>query len=177
MSRSLYPSQQPNEKIYLVVREHWIRPAIKIFFIALAAIAPRFIILAMAYAGVNPLVIFPESLILFASVFYQLTLLFTLLAVFTLYYLNVHVVSEDRIVDIDQVGLLRHVISELNIETIEDVTSSTTGLLGNLLDYGTVYVQTAGATERFEFENVPHPGTINKLILELYEQHGTTNKV
>jgi hypothetical protein len=177
MPRSLYPSQQPNEKIYLVVREHWIRPAIKIFFILLAAVAPRLILLAMANAGINVLAIFPESIILFASVFYQLLLLFALFAVFTLYYLNVHIVSEERIVDIDQVGLLRHVISELNIETIEDVSSSTTGLLGNLLDYGTVFVQTAGAQERFEFRNVPHPGAINKLILELYEQKGTTNKV
>jgi hypothetical protein len=67
-------------------------------------------------------------------------------------------------------------VSELNIETIEDVTSQNVGVFGNILNYGTVFIQTAGAAQRFEFHNVPHPGEIASLILQLYEAHSNTSK-
>jgi hypothetical protein len=86
-----------------------------------------------------------------------------------MYYLNTYVITIDRIVDINQVGLFNHTISELNLEKIEDVTSEVHGILGHIFDYGTVYVQTAGTVDRFEFDNVPNPGKITKVILGLYE--------
>jgi hypothetical protein len=43
-----------------------------------------------------------------------------------------------------------------------------------MFDFGTVYIQTAAAKERFEFQNVPNPGLLTKIILDLYEKihHG-----
>jgi len=74
------------------------------------------------------------------------------------------------VVDIDQHGLLKHEVSELNLDAIEDVTSETIGIFGNILDYGTVYIQTAGAKERFEFDKIHHPKKVASVILTLYEQ-------
>ena len=75
-----------------------------------------------------------------------------------------------KIVDIDQKGIFNHTISELRLEKIEDVTSQTKGALGTIFDFGNVFVQTAGAMERFEFENVPNPAYVSKMILDLYAQ-------
>ncbi len=176
MHEQLFPSQQPDEKIVLVVREHWFRLAIKVAVIAVLSFFPLIFKLLLIDTDV-----FDTSATMSAigatinSVFY-LGLLVALFIVFVLYYLNIHVVSEQRVVDIDQTGLLFHEVSELNIETIEDVTGQIKGFFGNILNYGTVYVQTAGATERFEFDNVPNPEYIAKVILELYEQHGTKER-
>jgi hypothetical protein len=60
-------------------------------------------------------------------------------------------------------------VSELHIANIEDVTSDISGILGTVFNYGDVFVQTAGNTERFEFSDVPNPAIINKLLLDLYE--------
>jgi hypothetical protein len=174
MPNQLFPSQQPNERIILVVREHWFRLFLKMLFIALFAAMP--FLLQIIFGSLGSFDPIPEtergeaisSLLL--QVYYIVLVIATFI-VWILYYLNLHIVSEERIVDIDQVGLLNHMVSELNVETIEDVTGHTIGLFGNLLDYGTVYIQTAGATERFEFDNVPHPGHIAKIILEVYENH------
>jgi hypothetical protein len=103
---------------------------------------------------------------------YTLFLVLALFLIFVFYYLNVQIITNVRIVDIDQIGLFSHVISELHINTIEDVTSEVDGVFGTLLNYGDVYVQTAGTIDRFEFTNVPNPATIEKLILDLYEQNG-----
>lgn len=168
----LFPSQQPNEKIILAVREHWFRLFFKVAIIAVLSLLPwlvRFVLFGTEALELTPIM---DSLIDVFSRVYYLVLIVALFIVFVLHYLNLHVVSADRIVDIDQVGLLFHEVSELNIETIEDVTSQTKGVIGNILNYGTVFIQTAGATERFEFDNVSDPGRVSSIILELYEQHG-----
>lgn len=171
MSDKLFPSQQPNEKILLAVREHWFRLFLKFAAIGALMLLPYGI---QRLLGENLPLLDSEqgqALVNLILQFYHLGLLIALFIVWVLYYLNIHIVSEQRIVDIDQIGLLHHEVSELNIETIEDVTSETNGLFGNLLNYGTVFVQTAGATERFQFEKVPNPARIASIILELYEKH------
>jgi hypothetical protein len=167
----LFPSQRPDEKIVLVVREHWFRLFVKVLIIALLSLLPWLFRILLIDTDVLNGELVSQIFAVITNVFY-LGLLLALFVVFVLYYLNLHIVSENRVVDIDQVGLLSHEVSELNIETIEDVTSQTNGLIGNLLNYGTVYIQTAGATERFEFDNVPKPEAIAKIVLDLYEQHG-----
>lgn len=158
----------------LVVREHWFLLVIKILLIAILMAAPIVIRIFMALLGIE---IGSEVVNSLASVgvqIYYLGLLVALFIIWVLYYLNVHVVTDQRIVDIDQVGLLFREVSELNIETIEDVTSQNVGIFGNFLNYGTVFIQTAGAAQRFEFNNVPRPGEIASLILQLYEEHSNS---
>jgi hypothetical protein len=172
MPNKLFPSQRPNEKILLVVREHWFRLFLKLFVIVLLAALPFLVRYLLSVSSTMLAYIQNPGLAIMTLIFqlYYMALLVALFVVWALYYLNLHIVSEERIVDIDQVGLLNHVVSELNVETIEDVSSQTTGLFGNILDYGTVFIQTAGATERFQFENVPHPSQIASIILEVYEK-------
>lgn len=170
-SERLFPSQLPNEKIVIVVREHWFLLASKIVLIVILSLLPlifKLLLVDTAYLDTSNTA---GAIVSTISAVYYLVLLLSLFVVFVLYYLNLHIVSENRIVDIDQTGILFREVSELNIETIEDVTSQTKGVIGNILNYGTVYVQTAGATERFEFDNVPNPESIAKIILELYEEH------
>lgn len=167
----LFPSQQPNEKVVLAVREHWLRLAIKIAAILVLSLLPWVFSLLTIGTNIIETSITAEAIVKTISSVYHLGLLVALFIVFVLHYLNIHIVSEERIVDIDQTGLLFREVSELNIETIEDVTSQKKGLLGNIFNYGTVFVQTAGATERFEFDNISDPEKITAVILKLYEQH------
>lgn len=168
----LFPSQQPNEKIVIAVREHWFRLAIKIFAVVILSFLPWVFETLIIGGSVLERSITAEAIFATLKSVYYLGLLVALFIIYILYYLNFHVVSVERIVDIDQTGLLFREVSELNIETIEDVTSQKKGLLGNLFNYGTVFVQTAGATERFEFHNIANPEEITSIILKLYEQHG-----
>lgn len=170
MPHKLFPSQLENETIHLVVREHWFNLFLKILVWAFFAVA---LILFNRFAHTYVPVIFEGSFanitLLFIQV-YTLFLTLSLFLIFVFYYLNIQVVTNLRVVDIDQVGLFSHVVSELHLSKIEDVTSQVNGVFGTLFNYGDVYVQTAGAIERFEFSNVPNPGGIEKLLLDLYEQ-------
>lgn len=169
MPHKLFPSQQDKEKIYLVFREHWFRLAIKFSVVILLGLLP--VAIRIFFPGL--MLYIPEEyrevVVLFTQLYY-LGLLLAGFLIWALYYLNLGIVSEYRLVDIDQLGLLKHEVSELNLDSIEDVTSETIGLFGNILNYGTVYIQTAGATERFEFDKIYNPKMVAGIILSLYEQ-------
>ncbi len=167
----LFPSQLDTERIFLVVREHWVRLALKLvvwLFLALALVF--FEKLGPQYTPA----LFTEQALPITTLFTQIYTMFLVLAVFViwiLYYLNIDIITSLRVVDISQQGLFSHTVSELHIDKIEDVTSEVNGILGTVFDYGMVYVQTAGTKERFEFNNVPKPAQIEKVILGLYEKN------
>ena len=172
----LFPSQLEDEKIYLVVREHWFYLFLKIlvwvFFAVVLIVFNRYAkeVLPVLFEGR-----WGQITLLFTQI-YTLFLALSLFLIFVFWYLNVQIITNLRIVDVDQVGLFFHVVSELHIDKIEDVTSQVGGIFGTIFDYGQVFVQTAGTVERFEFSNVPHPAAIEKLILDLYEANSNFAK-
>lgn len=172
----LFPSQLEEETIYLVVREHWIHFFLKIvvwlFFAAALILFNRNMpdVLPGLFDGRAGQVTH-----LFTEV-YTLFLTLSLFLIFVIYYLNIQIITNIRVVDVDQVGLFSHTVSELHIDKIEDVTSKESGILGTLFNYGNVFIQTAGTVERFEFSNVPNPAAIEKLVLDLYEKNSNFAK-
>jgi len=170
MRQLLFPGQQSDESIYLVVRQHWVilakRLVIWVILVAALMIFKHYLPLLGPGILKGPAAPLIDMLIQV----YLLFLITSLFIIWVLYYLNMYIVTNERIVDVDQKGLFSHHVSELNMEKIEDVTSEVNGILGHIFDYGTVYIQTAGTRERFDFENVPNPGHITKIILELYER-------
>lgn len=172
----LFPSQQADETVYMVVREHWVHLLLKIFaWLFFAAVLVLFNRFAKTYLPNLFMERTGQITLLFTQV-YTLFLVASLFIIFVVYYLNVQIITNLRIVDIDQVGLFNHRVSELHIDKIEDVTSEVTGILGTIFNYGDVYVQTAGTVERFEFCHVPDPAAIEKLILDLYEKNSGSSR-
>jgi len=85
------------------------------------------------------------------------------------YYLDVWIVTSERIIDIQQISLFRHIVSEQRIVRVQDVTSSVRGIIPTFMNYGNVNIQTAGEQERFVFEQVPNPEKVKKIIFQAYE--------
>lgn len=85
------------------------------------------------------------------------------------YYLDVAVITNERVVDIDQEGFFNRKISELYLSDVEDVTGTIKGALGTFLDFGDVTVQSAGNQAEFILDKVPHPYKITKLIIDLHQ--------
>jgi len=86
------------------------------------------------------------------------------------YYLDVAIITNERIVDIDQQSLFNRRESELHFSKVQDATGSIQGVLATMLDFGDVTVQTAGTQEEFVLDKIPHPYKIAKIIIDL-QQH------
>lgn len=172
----LFPSQMEGETIFQVVREHWFHLFLKllvwVFFAGMLVWFNRFVAANLPQLQEGT---WGQVTLLFTQI-YTLFLTLSLFLIFAFYYLNVHIITSVRVVDIDQEGLFAHTVSELHIDKIEDVTSKVNGVFGTLFNYGDVFVQTAGTLERFKFEDVPNPAEIEKTILNLYEKNSNFAK-
>ena len=169
----LFAGQLENEKICLVVRRHWFFLAKRLLILVLFAALYLFFIatgpdtMPGLFDGTT------GTIITILSRLFQLGLVFALLVIWVLYYLDIQVVTEMRIVDVDQVSLFSRTVSELNIINVQDVTSELKGVFATVFGFGDVFVQTAGVQQRFVFEAVPHPEEIKKLLLDLYEKEAS----
>lgn len=80
---------------------------------------------------------------------------------------NVQIVTDERIVDIDFSNLIYKEVSDANIDKIQDVTYKMGGVARTLFNYGDVLVQTASEVPNFEFDAVPNPARVAKILQDL----------
>jgi hypothetical protein len=89
----------------------------------------------------------------------------------TNYRLDTLVVTNRRIIDIDQLGLFARNISELRLENIEDITIDIPGFIASWLNYGDIVLQTAAEQDKFTFRGISHPEAAKNFISERSEEH------
>lgn len=83
----------------------------------------------------------------------------------TLYWLDIWVVTDRRLIDIDYRRLFDRDIAILRLEKIQDVTVRVQGVLGNLLKFGSVSVQTAGESREFVIDQIAHPEVLRDALV------------
>lgn len=127
------------EKILAVIHRHWIVIAGKMTLV---------IMLLLPAAGA---IVFISALpqnfagfLLYAVVIYLLFVLFLAFSFWIDYYLDMWIITDKRIIDIEQIGLFKREASEIPFFRVQDVTVSIPGFLATLLKFGTLTIQTAG---------------------------------
>jgi hypothetical protein len=86
------------------------------------------------------------------------------------YYLDVWVITNERIINITQQRLFHRIVSEQKLYRVQDVTWQIEGVLGNIFKFGNVTIQTAGEQGKFTFEHIPDPEAVAKSVMHLLEQ-------
>ena len=163
-----FPSQRSKEKVYLLLRRHWFTYAIFLLITVLMAVP---LVVALVYWFINPEIfegVTTNFLIIGISA-YSLVIIGVLLYGFIDYYLDVYIVTNQRIVDIKQNGFFRREISELHLHQVQDVKARVKGAFPTLMHYGDIHIQTAGEKENFFFKSIPHPYRVSKMIVNLHE--------
>lgn len=159
----------------MFMRRHWIAVA-KIIAISfcLAAIPVAFYINVLNFTDMFDSEIFSALMILLASAFYLFVILYAF-SNFIDYYLDIWIVTNQRIINIEQHGLFSRIVSEKDLGRMQDITSEVRGFLGTLLNYGNVHIQTAGETERFIFRQIPFADEAARRISNLASEYRKMN--
>lgn len=84
--------------------------------------------------------------------------------------LNVLIVTDQRVIDIDQRGFFSRTVSETTYRKIQDISYSVSGLLPTLFHYGTLSIQTAGTQSKIELDQIHHPELLQDLLTNTQEQ-------
>ena len=172
---TFFDSQTHQEKILLMLRQHPITQLGRVIIIIILAILPTFFRL-LPFLTLLP----GHFQIIVYLAWYFLVMGFTL-ETFLDWFFNVWIVTDERIIDVEFLSLLFKHVSYTQLDRIEDVTATTAGAFGSIFNYGHVLIQTAGATDQFEFVNVPQPSEvaefINQMLVDEQKEGMITHRV
>lgn len=165
-----FQGQKEGEVILAVLHRHWFNILTQMLLILA-------LIIMLGLSAIYLPIVFPNIVLLSGGnffVFFEISgAMFIWVLFFILwidYYFDAWIVTNKRIVNIDQKGLFVRNVSELELENIQDVTTEVCGMIPTFLNYGNVFIQNAGQVERFIFQNVPNPYAVKDLIMNLQEK-------
>lgn len=91
--------------------------------------------------------------------------------IWTNHYLDVLIITDRRILDIEQVRLFERDIAELRVNNIEDMHVEVPGFLAHWLDFGNLELQTAAESKAFIVRNIEHPERVRAVISSMRENY------
>jgi len=163
---------EPNEKVLMICHKHW--------WVHCAIGLPLLLLFFLPYISYRLLDIVPilektafttilssgnfESVALFLYCGWFLLLWAYFFVLWTNIYLDVWIITDRRIIDIEQISLFHRDISDFRLERIQNITVEERGLLANMFGYGNIHIETAGETANMRIDFIPSPTTVRDLI-------------
>lgn len=150
------------EQVLRVVRNYWIVYAAPAAFAAALVAGAFFFMLPLFKAG-------RWGLAAFCAL--NAVGLYVGLRAAWVWHWNAFIITTDRIVDVDQRGLFSRTVSEADYGKVQDVSYAIKGLLGTILRFGTIEIQTAGNTTNLELQDVRDPKELHHAITDAMHRH------
>lgn len=157
---------ESDERILLQVRKHWFVLCTQVIGVVVVALLPLFFIAFISRIGSIASHI-PLNTALLVTLYTGWLILqwMALFSIWTNYYLDVWIITNKRLIAIDQRGFFSRTMASFRLERMQDISVSVDGILATFLDYGTLEVQTAGEEEKFRVTGIPSPADIKSAII------------
>ena len=160
------------EKVIMLIRRHW-------FHIAVRAVADLFLFLVTA-VGVT---LFASYLMgigsdvqqqgfalgLFVLALVGLILWMHFFAAWSDHWLDAWIITNQRIIDIEQHGFFRRQVSSFPLDRIQDVTFNIHGIIAMWLKFGDIRIQTASISDDLIMKQVPFPQEVKETIVRVLD--------
>ena len=164
------PHKKPDEKIIFFMRRHWYVIFEVIVAYILLGLAP--LGLAFMINREAPYFLQNEAIRIFLNLFaftYYLYWWMMFYYAWLDYFLDVWIITNYRVINIEQRGMFDRAIAENKLFRIQDVLSEQKGIFPTFLNYGKINIQTAGTKERIIFQQVPRPNYVAQELIKLIE--------
>lgn len=155
--------KEDDESVVLILRKHWqfLLPTIlECIFLLLLPFILSVIIPNLPNRGLFVFSLFLVSLLISLSL---------LIYRYVRWFYNVNIITDQRVIDMDFETLFSHKTTEARLEKVEDITFKQIGILSNLFDIGSIYIQTAGAKSEIEFKGIHNPKQVQDILSDLLE--------
>lgn len=155
-----FENQRSDEEVILVRRRHpWV--LFKAGLVTLAILVIIFIAFLIWGASRNSIIVLISGLVL---------LILFLLGRFFVYNSDIYILTNQRIINIDQSGFFARTVSEAELGNIQNVTYEIKGPIKSMLNFGEIIVQTAGNAPGLTLKNVENPHFVQEKIVSLQKQ-------
>ncbi len=165
----------PGEKVIVGIRKHWLVFFLETIGLFIAAAVP--VILLPFYSdffsetvtslGVDRF----QNLAVFLVAGWFLLMLVTFFVMLTGYYLDILIVTNERLIDVDQLMLFSRDITTAPLEKIEDVKVQTLGILATIFKFGNINIQTAAEEREMLIKGLRYPEYARDVIMKAYEEN------
>ena len=144
-----------NEQLIAIIRKHW------------AALA---LPLSKAIISIIVIIVIYEKLAEFDYGF-KIALVWIIASILygvhriVIWYLDCYIITNKRIIDIDQKSMFKRVVAEVEIENIQEAIYEINGPLEAFFNYGTVKIKMA-SSGMINMEQIPNPAKVKSLIIK-----------
>ncbi len=149
----------PWEKVEFVLRRHWI-----MYFYLFIRFLMALIVSSFALMVNHPLVH------IFLILFWMWFWIYIYIAWLN-HELDLFVITNNRIVWVEQIAFLNRTVSECNLWQVQEVNSQTKWILSNILNYWLITIQTAWNTSNFEMDWAPNAMRSSRKILNIVDHY------
>jgi hypothetical protein len=164
----VFETQDPNEKVYVLVRAHWITNLGWFLRNLFLSILPFILFPILVALGINIDISFisNKALTIIGLLYYSF--IFTsVVSNFIDWYFDPFIVTDQRIMDYDYKPYGNYSVSEVNLQDVQDVKERSAGLIGDIFNYGNVFVYSASDASEMICKNVPSPTKVRDIITDL----------
>lgn len=158
---------KPNEEVLLVVREDMIPHMPKFLFLLVWFLLPFFFLFPLISFGIPGVVVFAFAVL--SSILFLIR--YSLMRRYTAL-----IITDRRIVDVEQAGLFTRNVTELAFTQVDEVSYRIQGFWPTVLRLGTVCLKTSGSAANVDFCRVRQPMRVQDLINDLRQLHLTAEQ-
>lgn len=85
------------------------------------------------------------------------------------YYLDIWIITNKRIIDIEQKGFFHREVTSFNFGEVQDITVETRGFIQTFFKFGLLEIQTAGHNRNIVIPHADNPEIVRSIVLK--QQH------
>ena len=160
---------QPNEKIIMKARRLWFVVFSEVFSLFFMLLVPVVAFWLISSSGIVTIRGNETYLILALESMWTLFVWLMFSKFWVNYYLDVWVITDRRLIDIEQKGFFNREISTVNFDNVEDISVVINGIIPTFLKFGEIRVQTAAEAREFVMRRAANPTEIKNTLLRLID--------
>ncbi|MBD3251369.1 hypothetical protein GF380_02855 [Candidatus Uhrbacteria bacterium] len=148
---------KPDEVIRMVTKRHVATIVPRLFFAFLLIVLPFFFLFPLFDTGPSGVVVFLVLVFVGLIVAYR---------TFRLWDGDVLILSNQRIIKVNQTGVFSRTVNEVAAEDIKEASWEKKGMISHLFNYGSVSIS---ALQTIQTKQVPHPQEVHRYIQEVVD--------
>lgn len=154
-------NMRPWEKVVKVIKVHWITYVILWIHILITTIVCGCVFYFLSFSPLSFLI----------AVILRLASLILFYIEWLNYELDMYVITDSRIISIEQISFLNRAVSECNLAQVQEVNSKTKWFFPNLLNYWNILIQTAWNLSNMSMKYCPDAMQEARQILNIVETY------
>lgn len=162
-----FSAQESDEEIELLLRAHWITNVPWLVISVVLFILPEALVRLLPLLGIGAIINPPVKVLAVTIILWYMIVLAYGLEKLLFWYFNVYIVTNKHLIDIDFGNLLNRNITQAKLDDVQSVSSSITGIIRPLFNFGDVVIETAAKDQSLKFNNVPFPDIVADRIEDL----------